>query len=250
MKPGKTYQTLQEILKRRKAGFVLLLDPDDVPEAQIAEKVAAAIRAGVDAFFIGGSFLIEKNFNTFVQQVKQAAGEHPVVLFPGSLQQISPHADAILFLCLISGRNPEYLIGNQAVAAPLLWKMQLEAVSCGYMLIESGTLTSAQYVSNSIPIPRNKPAIALAHALAGQYLGLKTLYLEAGSGAKYTVPEEMIALLHRHIEIPLIVGGGIRTPEAAARKVAAGADFVVVGNFFESEGSYALMQQFAEAIHQ
>ena len=250
MKTGKTYQALQDILKRHKAGFVLLLDPDDVPEAQIEEKVTAAIRAGVDVFFIGGSFLIEKNFHAFVQQVKQAAGEHPVVLFPGSLQQISPHADAILFLCLISGRNPEHLIGNQAVAAPLLWKMQLEAISCGYMLVESGTLTSAQYVSNSIPIPRNKPAIALAHALAGQYLGLKTLYLEAGSGAKYTVPEEMITLLDRHIDIPLIVGGGIRTPEAAARKVAAGADFVVVGNFFESEGSYALMQQFAEAIHQ
>lgn len=249
MKTGKTYQALQEILKRRKAGFVLLLDPDDVPEAQIEAKVDAAIRAGVDVFFIGGSFLIDKNFHRFVEKVKQAAGEHPVVLFPGSLQQISPHADAILFLCLISGRNPEHLIGNQAVAAPLLWKMQLEAISCGYMLIESGTLTSAQYVSNSIPIPRNKPAIALAHALAGQYLGLKTLYLEAGSGAKYTVPEEMISLLDRHIEIPLIVGGGIRTPEAAARKVAAGADFVVVGNFFESEGSYSLMQQFAEAIH-
>ncbi|MHA2344857.1 MAG: geranylgeranylglyceryl/heptaprenylglyceryl phosphate synthase, partial [Candidatus Hodarchaeales archaeon] len=133
--------------------------------------------------------------------------------------------------------------------APMVWKMQLEAISCGYMLIESGALTSAQFLSNSFPIPRNKPEIALAHTLAAQYMGMKTVYLEAGSGAKMTVPEEIIYLVSRNIEIPVFVGGGIHTPEEAEEKVKAGAHFIVVGNYFETEGNYSLMKEFADAIH-
>lgn len=247
---NETYQRFLNIRKDKPAGFILLLDPDDLAIDAVPDKVQAAVSAGVDAFFIGGSFMIEKNFDSFVQAVKAVAGDTPVILFPGSLQQISAYADAILFLSLISGRNPEHLIGSQAMAAPILWKMQLEAISCGYMLIESGSLTSAAYVSNSLPIPRNKPSIALAHALAAQYIGMKSIYLEAGSGAKHSVPPAMIAAVSKHVDIPLIVGGGIRSPEAAAEKVSAGAQYVVVGNFFEENGSYEQMKAFATAIHQ
>ncbi|RMF60948.1 MAG: geranylgeranylglyceryl/heptaprenylglyceryl phosphate synthase [Calditrichaeota bacterium] len=245
-----TYQKLLNILEQKRAGFILLLDPDNLSLERARENVSRALEAGVDVFLVGGSFLLDKNFNEVVKTVKENAGDCPVIIFPGSLYQISPHADALLFLSLISGRNPEHLIGNQAMAAPILWRMKLEAISCGYMLIESGSLTSAQYVSNSNPIPRNKPGIALAHALAAQYLGMKTIYLEAGSGARQTVPVEMIRTISETVEIPLLVGGGIRTPEEAAKKVEAGADFVVIGNFFEEQQNYSLMQEFAKAIHQ
>lgn len=247
---NQTYQKLLDIRDRRGSGFILLLDPDDIAEGQIENRVGAAIEAGVDAFMVGGSFLIGDNFDSALKAVKAAAANHPVIIFPGSLTQVSPHADAILFLSLVSGRNPEHLIGTQVLAAPSIIKMGLEAISCGYMLIESGKLTSAQFVSNSLPIPRSKPDIALAHALAAQLMGMKTVYLEAGSGAEMTVPKEMIALLSRTLEIPVIVGGGIRTPAAAAEKASAGADFVVIGNFFESGDHLHQMKDFAEAIHQ
>lgn len=249
MREGKTYRKLQKILQERGCGFVLLLDPDKLPFEHISQNIDFALNAGVDVFLVGGSYLLDKQFHAFVQEVKRAAGESPVILFPGSLQQISPHADAILYLSVISGRNPEHLIGSQVIAAPMVWKMKLEAISCGYMLVESGGLTSAQFLSNSFPIPRSKPDIALAHGLAAQFLGMKTIYLEAGSGAKQTVPEEMVQLVSSNVEIPVFVGGGIRTPESATQKVQAGAGFIVVGNFFEEQGSFSKMKEFAEAIH-
>lgn len=249
MTKDKTYQRLKKIIERRGAGFILLIDPDKSTMERAPNLVAGAIEAGVDAFFVGGSFLMNENFNEFVKQIKLHAGDHPVIIFPGSLYQISSHADALLFLSLISGRNPEHLIGNQVMAAPILWKLGLEAISCGYMLIESGKRTSAEFVSNSIPIPRNKPNIALAHALAAEFLGMKTIYLEAGSGAQDSIPSETISSVSEVIEIPLLVGGGIRSPEVAQEKVAAGADIIVVGNFFEKEGRHSLMREFAESIH-
>ena len=245
----RTYHRLQEIIERRGAGFILLIDPDKVTLERAPKLVGSATEAGVDAFFVGGSFLMNENFNAFVKQIKSQAGDHPVIIFPGSLYQISAFADALLFLSLISGRNPEHLIGNQVMAAPILWKLGLEAISCGYMLIESGSRTSAEFVSNSIPIPRNKSNIALAHALAAEFLGMKTIYLEAGSGAEDSVPTETISSVSEAVEIPLLVGGGIRSPMVAQEKVAAGADIIIVGNFFEKEGNQALMKEFADAIH-
>lgn len=249
MTAQRTGAHLEEIRRRRGTGFVLLLDPDDIPAEAIPERVAMAVAAGVDAFFVGGSFLMDGNFDAAVAQIKQAAGDHPVILFPGSIQQVSRHADAILFLSLISGRNAEHLIGNQVLAAPLIHRMGLEPISCGYMLIESGALTSAAYRSNSLPIPRNKPAIAVAHALAAQYMGMKCVYLEAGSGAQESVPEAMIGAVRQTIDIPVIVGGGIRNPETAHAKARAGADFVVIGTFFEEADAHRHLQAFAEAIH-
>jgi len=246
---SKSYNYLQNTIRNKGSGFVLLLDPDKLPLEKIPAAILQAKEAGVDAFFIGGSFLMQENFNEYVRQIKSHAGDQPVIIFPGSLYQISPHADALLFISLISGRNPEHLIGNQAIAAPMLWKLGIEPVSCGYMLIESGRKTSAEFVSNSSPIPRDKPEIALAHALAAQYLGMKTVYLEAGSGAKISVPLEMISLVSEAIDIPLFVGGGIRSPSEAADKVRAGANLIVIGNFFEKEEKFSLLSEFADAIH-
>ncbi len=249
MAKDRTFQRLQKIIESRGAGFILLIDPDNLSLEKIPNLMVSSIEAGVDAFFVGGSFLINESFDEFVKQIKLHAEDHPVVIFPGSLYQISPHADALLFLSLVSGRNPEHLIGNQVMAAPILWKLGLEAISCGYMLIESGEKTSAEFVSNSMPIPKNKPNIALSHALAAQFMGMKTIYLEAGSGAKDSIPTEIISLVSEAIEIPLLVGGGIRNPEAAAEKVQAGANIVVIGNFFEKESNYSSMNEFADAIH-
>ena len=246
----KTYQNLLSITKSQGAAFVLLLDPDRLPLEQVERTILSAREKGVDVFFVGGTLLLSKNFDEFVQRAKAVAGEAPVILFPGSVFQVSRHADAILYLSVISGRNPAYLIDNQVLAAPIVWQMQVEAISCGYMLIESGQMTSAEFMSNSRPIPRSKPDLALAHALAAQYLGFKVVYLEAGSGAQLSVPEEMIMAVSKTISIPVIVGGGIRTPEMAQKKVAAGASLVVIGNHFEDPQNFSRIKEFADAIHQ
>jgi len=173
----------------------------------------------------------------------------PVVIFPGALNQISGYADAILYLSLISGRNAEYLIGNQVVAAPIIKHLNLEAISTAYLLIESGQKTSVEFMSGTSPIPRDKTDIAVAHAIAAELLGFKLLYLEAGSGAKKTVPELMVETVCRSVKIPVMVGGGIKSPDVANQKVKAGADIVVVGNHFEKNANNKIIKQFAEAIH-
>jgi putative glycerol-1-phosphate prenyltransferase len=244
-----TYLKLQEIINRRGAGFIMLLDPDGLSPEKMKEMIPSAIENGVDLFFVGGTLLISQNFDEYVRIIKQEAGETPVILFPGSIFQVSKYADAILFLSVISGRNPAYLIDHQVLAAPRVWQMQLESISCGYMLVESGQMTSAEFMSNSRPLPRNKPDLALAHALAAQYLGFKVIYLEAGSGAQLAVPEEMITAISKTISIPLIVGGGIKTPEIAAKKVDAGASFVVIGNHFENPENLKNIKEFADAVH-
>jgi len=244
-----TYQKLKNIIEAHGTGFVLLLDPDKLAIEDIEKTLAGIKEKGVDAIFIGGTFLLQKNFDQFVQKVKQTADDLPVILFPGSIYQISRFADALLYLSVISGRNPAHLIENQVIAAPVVWQMQIEAISCAYMLIESGRITSAEFMSNSRPLPRNKPELALAHSLAAQYLGFKLIYLEAGSGAQLSVPEEIITVISQTVSIPVIVGGGIRSPEVAAQKAGAGASFIVIGNFFEVEKNQALIKEFADAIH-
>jgi phosphoglycerol geranylgeranyltransferase len=172
-----------------------------------------------------------------------------VVIFPGSFAQITPDADAILFTSLISGRNPNYLIDEQVKGAPLVKQYGLEPIPTGYMLIESGALTSVQYISGTFPIPRAKTDIAVAHALAAQYLGMKMVYLEAGSGADKPVPPEMIRSVVSHIEIPVMAGGGISTPEQCAERIEAGASFVVCGNCFENDPKHVCLQELAAAAH-
>ncbi len=225
-----------------------MIDPDKWELAQLADMAAAASEGGADAILIGGSLILASNFDEMVRVIRSAASV-PCLLFPGSVMQISKHADAILFLSLVSGQNPNYLIGEQMKAAPIIRHLGLEAIPTGYMLIESGRVTSAEFMSNTRPIPCDKNDIAKATALAAQYLGMKLVYLEAGSGAQHPVALEMITAVSRYVSIPVIVGGGIRTPEHAAQCVSAGASFVVTGNVLEKDGSRGLIREFAEAIH-
>ena len=243
-----TYDRLLKVRQDRGAGYFILLDPDKNDRKHLPGFVRDATEAGVDGFLIGGSLMLTDDFEEHLRTIKQNTSV-PVLIFPGSIMQVSPLADAILFLVLISGRNPEYLIWNQVIAAPIVRRSGLEAISTGYMLIEAGNTTSAEFMSNTKPIPREKPDIALAHALAAEIIGMKFLYLDAGSGAHASVPEEMLQTISRRCSLPIIVGGGIRTPEDARKKVEAGASFVVTGTVTELNNHHSFVREFAEAVH-
>ena len=243
-----TYETLISSSNAQGAAYLVLVDPDKIDGNSFPKFIQHATSAGVDGFLVGGSLVLGGTFEECITIIKKNITV-PVVIFPGSVQQISKEADAILYLSLLSGRNAEHIIGSQVTAAPIIKKMKLEAISTAYMLVESGKTTSAEFMSNTKPLPRNKPDIAVAHALAAEYMGFKLLYLEAGSGAEQSVPEEMIAAVAKHCSVPLIVGGGIRTPDDARKKVNAGAKFVVTGNVLEKDGSKDLMKEFSAAIH-
>lgn len=243
-----TFERLLRIREERGAGYLILLDPDKIDENKLPSFVRNATEAGVDGFLVGGSLLMTGEFDKHLSVVKRNTTV-PVVIFPGSLFQVSSVADAILFLVLVSGRNPEHLIGNQVLAAPIIRKMGLEAISTAYMLIGTGKTTSAEFISNTKPIPDHKPDIAVAHALAAETIGMKCLYLDAGSGADIPVPDRMIKAIAGRCPLPMIVGGGIRTPEEAALKVAAGASFVVTGTINEERDDMQTIRKFAQAVH-
>lgn len=236
--------------KNNGAGYWVLLDPDKLALEKIPEFVTRAAAARVDGFLVGGSLILSSDFNSFVAELKKHSDNIPVILFPGSVHQITPDADAMLFLSLISGREAQHLIGSQVLAAPLVYRTGLEAISTAYMLIDSGRQTSAHFMSGTTPLPRNKPDIVIAHVLAAHYLGFKLIYLEGGSGSDLTVPNEIIVAANKVTDIPLIVGGGIRTPEEAQAKVSAGASFIVTGNILETTDDDNLMREIASAVHQ
>lgn len=224
----------------------LLLDPDhDEPEA-LAETAAKAEEAGVKAILVGGSFIAHDGFDDAVKAIKGQV-RIPVVLFPGGSRQVSKYADGILFMSLLSGRNPQYLIGEQVMAAPIIKKLGLSHLSMAYLLIESGVVTSAGFVSDTRPIPRDKPKFAVAHAMAAELFGMQAVYLEAGSGAKLAVPEEMIRMVAKSVSIPIIAGGGITTPELAAKAATAGARAIVVGTAVEKGGA-GVLREMVEAV--
>lgn len=245
---GGIYNHLLTVSKEKGGGFLILVDPDKSPGAEYMDACEAAGECGVDAVLVGSSFSLNSVFGEAVRNIKKAT-PLPVIIFPGSFAQITPYADAILFSSLISGRNPAYLIDEQVKGAPLVKKYGLETIPTGYMLIESGPLTSVQYVSGSMPIPRGKSDIACAHALAAQYLGMKLVYLEAGSGARMAVPSEMIRAVSSYVDIPVVVGGGLTTPEDCAARIEAGARFVVIGNHLEQAGDRGLLSELADAVH-
>ena len=242
------YEQLLAVVARRGAGFLVLLDPEPSHEVDLLTCAEAAQEGGADALLVGGSVVFSAPTDNLIRKIKNRVSL-PVIIFPGNADQLTRYADAVLFTSLLSGRNPDYLIGEQAKGAPLVKAYDLEAIPTGYLLIESGATTSVQYLSHTQPIPRDKPDIVKAHALAAEYLGMKLVYLEAGSGAQHSVPEELISATCEYISLPLICGGGIRQPETAHRKVTAGAGFVVIGNRFEEGNNLALFTEFAEAIH-
>ena len=244
----KVFENLLQIKKEKGAGYFVLIDPDKQGAKAAVDLALKCQDADVDALLVGGSLLFGPVFEEVVQAIKSEC-DLPLIIFPGSTRQISKKADAILFLSLLSSRNPNYIIGDQIIAAPIIKSIGLEAISTAYLFIESGNMTSAQYISDTRPMPRDKPDIAIAHALAAEYLGMKMVYLEAGSGAQMSVPESLITALTKYVSMPIIVGGGICTPDEARKKVKAGASFVVTGNVLEQNRDLGLLRAFSSAVH-
>ena len=239
------YETITQKMLAGKKQLAVLVDPDKTGEKALDLIVSNSIDSGVDYFFVGGSLLINNQLDHVISALKKA-GNIPVVLFPGNSLQMSVKADAILFLSLISGRNAEMLIGRHVISAPYLKLSALQVIPTGYMLIESGKPTAVSYMSNSNPIPADKDDIAMCTAMAGEMLGLKLIFMDAGSGAINPVSETMINHVKQSIEVPLIVGGGIRTPEQARKTAGAGADVLVIGNAVEKSPS--LINEIAHSI--
>jgi phosphoglycerol geranylgeranyltransferase len=241
---------LGKLMAAKSAGrklLAVLVDPDHgEDEEALTQLVQNACMAQADLIFVGGSLLTGTGFHRCVERVKSLS-DRPVVLFPGSPMQLSGHADAVLFLSLISGRNAELLIGHHVTTAPTIRSLGLEAIPTGYLLVDGGAPTTASYVSQTAPLPHDKPGIAAATALAGEMLGLRALYLDSGSGAKRAVSPAMVAAVRKATEGPLIVGGGIRDADTARAICAAGADVVVVGTAFEQDPTQVF--RMSEAVH-
>ena len=240
------YSQIIESKKKGRKLFSILIDPDKQTEESLLQIIEQAKLANVDLFFIGGSLLSNNSLDFCISIIKQNC-KIPLVLFPGNAMQVNNKADGILFLSLISGRNPEMLIGNHVITAPILKEFDIEVLSTGYMLIDSGKATTVSYMSNTTPIPHDKDDIAVCTAIAGEMLGLKMIYLDGGSGAINTVSDKMIISVAKNINIPLIIGGGINSAEKAQEKCKAGADIIVVGNAIEKENG--LIKEIANAIH-
>ncbi|MGV8112564.1 MAG: geranylgeranylglyceryl/heptaprenylglyceryl phosphate synthase [Lentimicrobium sp.] len=239
------YEQINQKMQQGRKQLAVLIDPDKSDNKTLGEIAARSSEGGVDYFFVGGSLLINNRMDECIKILKQA-GNIPVILFPGNTLQMSNKADAILFLSLISGRNAEMLIGRHVIAAPYLKLSNLEVIPTGYMLIESGRPTAVSYMSNSDPIPSDKNDIAICTAMAGEMLGLKLIFMDAGSGALNAVSESMISQVKQSLSIPLLVGGGIRTPEKAAASANAGADLLIIGNATEHNPS--LIAEMCSAI--
>ena len=246
MKLKDIYPCLCERKVNGKKSFAVLIDPDKVDDEKMHRLIKLAVSAKVDYFLVGGSLVISNYLDECVQFIKQNCSI-PVLLFPGSSAQVSKYADALLYLSLISGRNPELLIGQHVVSAPVIKQSGLEIMSTGYMVIDGGAPTTVSYISNATPLPADKNEIAMCTAMAGEMLGMKLIYMDAGSGAIHPVSESMIKKVRENISVPLIVGGGIRTPKNAIAACNAGADIVVVGNAIEKNKS--LIKSLTQAIH-
>ncbi len=240
------YPSMLEKKRNGQKSFALLIDPDKVTATSISTLIQKSIAAKVDYFFVGGSLVVSDHLDDCILRIK-AGCSIPVILFPGSPSQISRHADALLYLSLISGRNAELLIGQHVISAPFVKKSGLEIMSTGYMVIDGGAPTTVSYISGAAAIPADKAEIALCTAMAGEMLGHKLIYMDAGSGAKKPITEEMISLVANNIEVPLVIGGGIRDVEKAYLNCKAGADVIVVGNAIEKDP--ALLEEMAAAVH-
>jgi putative glycerol-1-phosphate prenyltransferase len=240
------YNQICDAKSRGEKKFAVLIDPDKVSLGKIDKVLSLAKDAQVDYFFIGGSLVVNDMLDYLLDSIKKSCNI-PMILFPGNSFQLSYKADALLFLSLISGRNADLLIGKHVLTAPYLKMSPLEIISTGYMLVDGGVATTVSYMSNTSPIPAEKDDIALCTAMAGEMLGLKMMYLDAGSGARTPVSKSMIEAVSGAVNVPLIVGGGINTPEKAMENVEAGADLIVVGNAIEKDPE--IIMDMSVAIH-
>lgn len=240
------YNSIVDKKTKKEKQFSVLIDPENIESKKLISLIRQSEKAGVDYFFVGGSLVTSTHLDDCILRIKENS-VIPVVLFPGNPLQLSTHADGLLFLSLISGRNPEMLIGNHVIVAPFLKRSQLEIIPTGYMLIDGGKPTAVTYMSNTTPIPSDKNEIAVSTAIAGELLGLKLIYMDAGSGAKNPVSADMITAVRKNVNLPIIIGGGIQTPKEAHCALDAGADIVVVGNALENNTS--ILESISDAVH-
>ena len=239
-------QQIKEVITTRGSSYIVLIDPDKKNENLIQTQVEAANNSDVDFLFIGGSLMMDSAYHSRVKEIKKKS-DIPIILFPGGVNQINPYFDAMLFTSIISGRNPHYLIGEQVISAPIIKDINIETIPTGYILIDGGSGSMVQVMSGTTSIPMNRIDAIIAHALAGQYLGMSLIYLEAGSGAKNPVSDNIIQSVKEAISIPLIVGGGLRDPDVVYNKVNSGASIIVTGTITEENSS--VMKEIANAVH-
>lgn len=240
------YQNMKSRKDEGKKSFAVLVDPDKMSDSSLDQLIELSIASEVDYLFVGGSLVVTDALDFCVETIKQKC-DIPVVLFPGSPSQLTRKADALLYLSLISGRNPELLIGQHVISAPFVRQSGLEIMSTGYMVVDGGAPTTVSYISNASPLPSDKSDIAMCTAMAGEMLGMKLIYMDAGSGAKRPVSVDLIKNVSKSIAIPLIVGGGIVSPELALMSAEAGADIIVVGNAIEKDRQ--LITEISAAVH-
>lgn len=246
----KVIDIIEGVYQSRTKHFWMLLDPERESLSELTEAAEIAVENGVDGILVGSSSYEQDGFSAAVHAVKKGIGNYkPVLIFPGGHKQVSTHADAILFLSLLSGRNSQYLIGEQLLAVPHVHRIKLETIPTGYLLIESGSETSVQQITQTAPLPRDRADLIATYALTGQYMGKRVIYLEAGSGAMLPVPAHAIEQTRMTIEVPLIVGGGIRTSDQANAAAIAGADFVVIGTALEHARDHVRVAELADAVH-
>ncbi len=245
---GKIEQQLLDAAEAKGSAWAILLDPDSSSEEDFLEAGQRAQRVGADVIFVGGSFMGSPSFTVMTEKLKEIL-DIPLVLFPGGASHISKGPDALLFTTLVSGRNPQYLIDEQVRGSVMISALGLEPIPTAYCLIDGGQTTAVEYISNTRPIPADKPKITAVTALAANMMGMRWCYLEAGSGAKNPVPVQHVGMVALGTKMNVICGGGIRTPEDAAARAQAGAKIIVTGNLWEKVKDEALMIEFAQAIH-
>jgi len=246
MKLKGIYNSLCERKYTGNKSFAVLIDPDKVNVEKIKQLIKLGQAAAIDYFLVGGSLVVSNFTDECVRLIKQLS-DIPVILFPGSPNQLSKNADALLYLSLISGRNADLLIGQHVISAPVVKQSGLEIMSTGYMVIDGGAPTTVSYISNAAPLPADKNEIAMCTAMAGEMLGMKLIYMDSGSGAKRAITESMIEKVSTYISVPLIIGGGITHPEKAYLNCKAGADVIVVGNAIEKDEN--LIMEISSAVH-
>ena len=244
--PGLVEKYLLEKINAERSIHITLVDPEKITPDQASQVAENSKASGSAAIMVGGStFVSQVHLDAVVKAIKSTV-KLPTILFPNNVSGISQHADAIWFMSLLNSVDPYFIIGAHVLGAPLVRKFDLEPISMGYIIVgEGGT---ASIIGKAIPVPYDKPELAAAHALAAKYLGMHFIYLEGGSGAKNPVPPEMIHTVKKVVDIPLVVGGGIRTKEQAVTAALAGADIIVTGNLIESDDALRQISEIVDGI--
>ena len=246
MRPGKVESLLLDKVRRVGTICAALIDPEDFNSSDAAAVASASQRAGVSSILVGGSTIADqRQLDSVVRRIKKSV-RCPVILFPGNITGVSPYADAILFSCLLNSTNPYFIVGAQALGALKVYKSELESIPMGYLVF--GNASSTSFVGQANGIPFDKPSLAVMYSLAAQYLGMRSLYLEAGSGSLETVSPDTIKTVRKYYSGLLIVGGGITSQERASEMSRAGADMIVVGNLLKKEGFEATLTGIVESI--